>query len=97
MIQGAISHEVANLDIDLLEALVLGSSSRAEPLVFRAPDGTAEIIRLPGDPAYSCESCNVFLIITDPEYNETECLVCRTVMPAGTASCPKCGWTYRES
>jgi hypothetical protein len=47
-------------------------------------------------PAARCKHCGYFVIISDPEYTDTECLACHTAMPAGVTACPKCGWTYRE-
>jgi hypothetical protein len=96
MIQGEISHEAGNVDLALLEDLVLGAG-HVSPIVFRAPDGAAELLNLPnGNPAYRCQACSYVLIITDPDYTDTECLVCKTAMPAGMSSCPKCGWTYKD-
>ncbi len=33
----------------------------------------------------------------DDALDETACLECSTVIPAGTKSCPKCGWSYTAS
>ena len=27
----------------------------------------------------------------------TVCLICRTAIPAGSAMCPKCGWSYADA
>ena len=48
-------------------------------------------------PAVRCKDCGHFMILTDPEYVDTHCLVCKALMTAGTTSCPSCGWSYRES
>src|SRR5262245_3397609 len=96
MIQGEILHDAKNVDLALLEDLVLGAT-RLLPIFFRTPDGAVELMNLPGNPAYKCEPCSLYLLITNPEYTDVECLVCRTAMPAGTTSCPKCGWTYEEN
>ena len=97
MIQGEISHEAGNVDLALLEELVLGAYRVSSPIVFRAADGGAvEVVNLSGNSAFKCESCGKFTIITDPEYTDIECLVCKTAMPAGINSCPKCGWTYKN-
>ena len=91
MVQGEISFEIG------LEDLVIGGRGLS-PIVFRSPDGADISVIAPSDanPAYRCESCGHFMIVTDPEYSDTECLVCKTVMPAGTSLCPKCGWTYKD-
>ena len=96
MIQGEISGEAGNPDLALLEDLVLGAQ-QVSPLVFRAADGgTVEVVDLSGNSAFKCEACGNFMIITDHEFTDTECLVCKTAMPAGINSCPKCGWTYKN-
>jgi RNA polymerase subunit RPABC4/transcription elongation factor Spt4 len=95
MIRGEISHEAGNADLALLEDLVLGAHRVSSPIVFRAADGGAVEVVNPSGSAFKCESCGNFVIITDPEYTDIECLVCKTAMPAGTNSCPKCGWTYK--
>src|ERR1051325_11619595 len=90
MIPGEISFEAT------LGDLVTGGQ-QISPIVFRAEDGAAVPVIYPSDsnPAYRCESCGHFMIVTDPEYTDTQCVVCKTAMPAGTTSCPKCGWTYK--
>lgn len=92
MIDGEISLEISLAD------LVLGSAAFST-LVFRAPGTESVTIMNEADsyPAARCAACGYFTIITDPEFTDTHCLVCKSLMPAGTASCPKCGWTYKES
>src|SRR5215813_4629476 len=96
MIEGEVSLEAGNPDLGLLEDLILGAH-RVLPIVFRAADGgTLEVMNLSaGNPAFKCGSCGSFMIITDAEYSDTNCVVCKTLMPGGTSSCPKCGWTYK--
>jgi hypothetical protein len=91
MIEGEISFEIG------LEDLIIGGRALS-PIVFRTPDGAALPVIAPSDvkPAYSCESCGYFMIVTDSEYKEVECLACKTIIPAGTSACPKCGWTYKD-
>lgn len=96
MIQGEISREARNPDLALLEDLVLGAQ-QVSPLVFRTADGAVEVVDLSDNSAFKCGACGNFMIITDPEFTDTECLVCKTAMPAGTSSCPKCGWTYKDA
>ena len=100
MIKGQIATHAAGEDpaLFLLEDLLLGES-RDSPIVFQPDEGDAEFLQLSkGNAAFKCESCGRFIIITGPdaEYTDTECLECRTPMPAGITSCPKCGWTYKE-
>ena len=97
MIEGEILSEgTTNPDLSLLEDLVLGVGP-SSPILFRAAGAAAEVINIcSGNPAYRCESCGHVLINTDPEFTDIECLVCRTAMLAGTTSCPRCGWTYKE-
>jgi len=97
MIPGVISREAGDPELALLEGLVLGSYPVSSPIVFRAADGgAAEVVNLSGNSAFKCGSCGNFMIITDPEFTDTECLVCKAAMPAGMNSCPKCGWTYKD-
>ena len=91
MSEGEISFEVS------LAELVVGGSAFSQ-LVFREPHGKAVVVmnQSDGNAALRCKSCGHFLIITDPEYSDTECVVCKTPMPVGTSSCPACGWTYKQ-
>jgi len=91
MTQGEIALEVSFSD------LVMGAGGFSE-LRFHEPEQEAVTIMSLSDskPALTCKTCSFFMIINDPEYTETECLVCRTTMPAGETSCPKCGWTYKD-
>ena len=92
MSEGEISMEVPLTDF------VLGSGE-GSTLVFKGANQIAVAVMNPSDskPAVRCESCGYFMIITDAEYTDTQCVVCKTVMSAGTSSCPSCGWTYKES
>jgi len=92
MRQGEISLEIA------LSDLLLGSGGLST-LVFQAPgeDAVGIMNLADSNAAFRCESCGNLTIITDSEYIDTECLVCKAVIPAGTYACPQCGWTYKES
>jgi RNA polymerase subunit RPABC4/transcription elongation factor Spt4 len=46
-------------------------------------------------PALTCAACNFFMILNDPEFTETACLICQAIMPGGVSRCPECGWTYQ--
>ena len=96
MISGEISLEAPI--IDLVTDLVIGRGGAASTLRFQAANGNPAIVMNEADslPATRCEACGYFMILTDSEYTDTECLVCRAAMPAGTTACPKCGWTYKE-
>ena len=91
MTQGEIALEVSLAD------LVVGVGGFSE-LRFHEPEQEAVTIMSLSDsrPALTCKTCNLFLIIDDLEFTESECAVCRTTMPAGVTSCPKCGWTYKD-
>jgi hypothetical protein len=91
MTQGEIGIEATLVD------LILGGGGFSE-LVLREPNQEPVSIMRTADskPALSCKSCRFFMIIDDPEYSDTECIVCRSAMPAGVISCTKCGWTYTE-
>ena len=88
MIEGEISMEITLTDF-----------GPGPTLVFQGANRTAAAVMNPGDskPAVRCESCGHFMIITDAEYTDTQCVVCKTVIGAGISSCPSCGWTYKES
>ena len=59
---------------------------------------------------YACRYCGLLHWFLDPEVEQqipaqepataddlaeaTECLECHQTIPAGTARCPACGWTY---
>jgi hypothetical protein len=90
MTQGEIALEVS------LSDLVVGVGGFSE-LSFHEPEQEGVTIMSLSDskPAFTCKACNVFLIIDDLEFTESECVVCRATMPAGVTSCPKCGWTYK--
>ncbi len=32
----------------------------------------------------------------DSMAEETQCILCKSVIPVGTDRCPKCGWTYHD-
>lgn len=89
MTQGEISLEVS------LGNLVAGAGGLSE-LRFLEPNHKPVAIMTTSEslPALSCKTCRSFLIINDPDYTESECVVCHTKMPAGVTSCSKCGWTY---
>jgi len=90
MTQGEITLEATLAD------LVIGGGGAFMELRFREPMQKPLTIMEQSDskPALSCKTCGHVLIINDLEYTETECVVCRTAIPAGVTSCPKCGWTY---
>jgi len=96
MISGEISLEAPI--VDLVTDLVIGRGGAASTLRFQDTNGNSAIVMNEADsmPATRCKACGYFMIITDSEYTDTECLVCRAAMPAGTTACPKCGWTYKE-
>ena len=66
-------------------------------LRFREPGHKpVRVLEMPASqPAMACDGCGHFLIITDPEFTNTDCVVCKTHMPAGVSACPNCGWTYK--
>ena len=86
-----------SLDASIAE-LVVAHGGAASSLLFREANDKPVTVMNEADsmPAARCRACGYFLIITDPEFTDTECLVCRTTMPAGIDACPKCGWTYQE-
>jgi len=92
MTQGEITLEATLTD------LAIGGGGFTE-LRFQEPKQKPVMVMAQSDskPALSCKTCGHLLIINDLEYNETECVVCRTTMPAGVTSCPECGWTYEVS
>ena len=49
------------------------------------------------DPAHDRDTADMppEPIPSDDATTESECLNCGAIIPAGTASCLKCGWTYR--
>ena len=69
-------------------------------LFFREPNQKRLPIMTPYDTrqAFGCKACRLIVFWTDDkeEPTDTECLVCRTTIPADASSCPKCGWTYEE-
>jgi len=91
MNEGEVSMEIR------LPDFVLGSPG-GSTLLFADTNQIAVAVMNPSDrkPALRCESCGYFMILTDAEYTDTQCVVCKSVMPAGTSSCPACGWTYKE-
>ena len=91
MTQGEISLENSLVD------LVAGGGWYSE-LRFHDREQKAIAILTESDsrPGLACKTCGHFLIIGKVEYTETKCVVCRTTMPAGVTSCPKCGWTYED-
>ena len=34
---------------------------------------------------------------TDEKHEETPCMACRAVIPAGSDTCSRCGWSYNVS
>jgi hypothetical protein len=87
----------ALLETPIADLLLLGGGAPSQ-LCFRESSANTVTIMHETDsnPALQCKSCGYFLIITDPEYTDTECVVCKAPMPARVSSCPKCGWTYKE-
>jgi ssDNA-binding Zn-finger/Zn-ribbon topoisomerase 1 len=92
MSQGEISLEVTLAD------LVLGPGAFST-LRFKSANQEALVVMNEADskPAVRCEACGHFMIITNAEYTDTQCVVCNTAMAAGITSCPECGWSYQES
>jgi hypothetical protein len=90
MTEGEITLEVPLAD------LVIEDGGLSE-LCFLEPGQEPVVIMTTSDrkPGLTCKKCSFFIVINDLEYTETECLVCRTSMPAGVTSCPKCGWSYK--
>jgi len=86
-----------SLEVNLADLVLVGGGA-SSTLRFEKRNQTQLTIMRQADskPAVCCKSCGYFLIITNPEYTDTECIVCKAVMPAGVAVCPNCGWTYRE-
>jgi len=78
--------------------LLLAQGGGSLALQFEGAEPEPVTIMRPGNrrPALNCNSCGAFVIITNPDYADTECLVCKAPMPAGIKSCPECGWTYEE-
>jgi len=91
MTQGQIALEGTLAD------LVIGGSAFSE-LRFQEPNQKPVTVMTQSDskPAVTCRTCGLVMIINDFEYTVTECVVCRTAMPAGVTFCPKCGWTYES-
>ena len=89
MTRGEISLE--NSAADLM--LVGGGFSE---LLFheRGQQAIAVLVQPGTHPAMSCSECGHFLIITNPEFTDTQCVVCNSAMPAGVSTCANCGWTY---
>jgi hypothetical protein len=85
------------LDVPLAD-LVIGSGGLSE-LSFLEPGQERVPIMTTSDrkPGLTCKRCSFFVVINDLKYTETECIVCRTTMPEGVTTCPKCGWTYEVS
>lgn len=81
-----------------LADLAIGAGGLSE-LYFREPEQDPVTLMTTSDskPGFNCKTCSLFVIIDDFEFTETECVVCRTTMPAGVTLCPKCGWTYEVS
>ena len=81
-----------------LTDLVIGAGGLSE-LHFREPEQKPVMVMTTSDskPGLSCKTCSLFIIVNELEHTETECVVCRTPMPAGVTLCPKCGWTYEVS
>jgi hypothetical protein len=96
MTAGEMSLEVTLAD--LVTNLVVGHGGASSTLRFQETnDKPLTVMHEPDSlPAARCKACGHFVIITDPEYTDSECLVCHTVMPVGRSVCSKCGWTYRE-
>jgi len=91
MTSGEISLEVTLAD------LLIGDGGASTLSFQHSSDKPLTVMNYPHSlPAARCETCGHFLIITDPKYTDSECLVCHTVMPAGASMCAKCGWTYKE-
>jgi hypothetical protein len=92
-----MAHGEISLGISLAD-LVAGGGGFSE-LRFLEPNQEPVTIMTLSEsvPALSCKICRSFLIITDLDHTESECVVCHTKMPAGVTSCPKCGWTYKGS
>lgn len=78
--------------------LVIGVGGLSE-LHFREAEQEPVTIMTTSDskPGLNCKTCNLFILMDELEHTETECVVCRTTMPAGVTLCPKCGWTYEVS
>ena len=85
------------LDFHLTD-FVMGSGGISE-LSFSKPEQEPVTIMTTFDskPGLRCEICRLLIVIDDLEQTETKCVVCKTMMPAGVTSCPKCGWTYEIS
>ena len=77
--------------------LILGESGGSFAVQFQDQNQQPTTVMNPGDsqPAFYCDSCGAF-VITGAEYTDIQCLVCKAVIPAGTTSCLKCGWTYKD-
>jgi hypothetical protein len=92
MAQGEIGLELTPADLVTL-------SGTFSELRFREPEQEPVFIMAYADskPALACKKCGFFMIISDPDYSDTNCIVCHTSMPAGVTSCPKCGWSYEQS
>lgn len=89
MTQGEISLETTLAD------LILGGGTLSE-LRFREPQRGPVTVLTQSDskPGFQCETCRHFVIVSDFEFTDSECVVCKAMIPAGVTSCPKCGWTY---
>jgi hypothetical protein len=90
MSQGEITLESTFAD------LVTGGGAFSE-LRFKEPAQKPVTIMAQSDsqPALHCKTCGFFVIVTDLEYTDAQCVVCFATMPAGVTSCPECGWTYQ--
>ena len=85
---------LAELVTDLVATGAVGSSPQ---LRFREAARAPATIITSSDsqPGFTCDKYGHFLIVTDLEFTDSECIVCHTSMPAGVTACSKCGWTYK--
>ena len=85
-----------SLDASIAD-LVIARGGALSRLRFREGNDKPVTVMNEADsmPAARCKTCGYVVIITDPEYTDTECMVCHAAMPAGLNACPKCGWTYK--
>ena len=85
-------------------------SDRKTQVHFVPADGSDEIEldRWQDSLALMCESCGMVVLdlrsegpdirtVPDDRSEEAECLSCRSMIPAGSDTCPKCGWSYNEN
>jgi hypothetical protein len=83
-----------SMDVTLAD-FVMGGGGSSELRFHESEQKPLTILAMgKSRPGLTCQTCGHFLIITNLEFTDAQCVICRTLIPAGARSCPKCGWTY---